>query len=40
MIILRRMSVAFLFHEDKVLLMEKPINNSFVSEKVVPIGGT
>ncbi|WP_051250464.1 NUDIX domain-containing protein [Paenibacillus harenae] len=39
MITLRQMSVAFLFHEEKVLLMEKPKNNSFVSGMVVPIGG-
>jgi 8-oxo-dGTP diphosphatase len=39
MITLRQMSVAFLIHEDQLLLMEKPQNNSFVSGMVVPIGG-
>jgi 8-oxo-dGTP diphosphatase len=39
MITLRQMSVAFLIHEDKLLLMEKPKNNSFLSGMVVPIGG-
>lgn len=39
MITLRQMSVAFLFHEDKLLLMEKPKNNSFLSGMIVPIGG-
>ncbi|GLX66771.1 NUDIX domain-containing protein [Paenibacillus glycanilyticus] len=39
MITLRQMSVAFLIHEDKLLMMEKPNNNSFVAGMVVPIGG-
>ncbi|WP_054024904.1 NUDIX domain-containing protein [Bacillus sp. FJAT-28004] len=39
MITLRQMSVAFLIHGNKLLLMEKPKNASFVSGMVVPIGG-
>jgi 8-oxo-dGTP diphosphatase len=39
MITLRQMSVAFLIHDNKLLMMEKSINNSFVSGMVVPIGG-
>jgi 8-oxo-dGTP diphosphatase len=31
--------VSFLIHEDKLLLMEKPKNNRFLSGMVVPIGG-
>lgn len=39
MITLRQMSVAFLTHGDKLLMMEKPNDGSFVSGMVVPIGG-
>ncbi|HBS44500.1 MAG TPA: hypothetical protein DEA91_08680 [Paenibacillus sp.] len=39
MITLRQMSVAFLIHGDKLLMMEKPKSASFVSGMVVPIGG-
>jgi len=39
MITLRQMSVAFLIHGDKLLMMEKPKNSSFLSGMIVPIGG-
>lgn len=39
MITLRQIAVAFLFHSDKLLVMEKPKDNGFMSGMVVPIGG-
>lgn len=39
MITLRQMAVAFLFHGDQWLAMEKPQNNRFMSGMIVPIGG-
>ncbi|MDQ0888860.1 8-oxo-dGTP diphosphatase [Paenibacillus sp. V4I9] len=39
MITLRQMAVAFLFHENQMLFMQKANNNSFVSGMVIPIGG-
>lgn len=39
MITLRQMAAAFLFHNDKLLLMEKPMGKSFLPGMVVPIGG-
>jgi len=39
MITLKQMSVAFLIHDNKLLMMEKPNDQSFMSGMVVPIGG-